>query len=499
MQGSKNSANNNSVSVWVWLALAVLILLALAVIFVLPRLVQQYELPLVPRTASTPTVNSTQLNTPAAPQVSPFDEAQRARQRREAQDVLASLLRRQAALDETEVLLWAQEDYETAIAAARRGDESYRNGEFNQATLAYQESDRLLAQIQDRQPEELARLISEGNNAIAAQDSARALESFTIATQMDPDSAEAREGLQRAQSLDEVEALLAEGQRLQAQGDLQAAGEQFRQATALDSAHQRARDLLADNRQRITDAEYTGIMSEGFALLDQGQASQAIAAFERALRVKPGSTQASEAIAQTREQITLEEIASIRQQAEAHEAAENWEQAVAAYDSALALDSNLVFAVEGKDYSERRLQLDQLLELNIQQPERLSDQAAYNEALEVFRVGSDLASDLIAEQGAAGERLSQQLTTMENLLEQMQIPVEVTLVSDNATQVTIYQVGQLGSFSETTVMLTPGRYVAVGTRPGYRDVREEFVVGFGNQLNSLTIRCNEEVAAVQRP
>lgn len=498
MQGGK-TANGDRISGWVWVALAVLMLLALAVVFVLPRLVQEYELPLVPRAETAPVVTSSTTTIANAPQISPFDEAQRARQRREAQDALASLLERQQALDDMAVGQWAADAYDAAIADARRGDEFYRNTEFVQAALAYQESDMALAELQQRVPQVLDGLLAEGETAIEAQDSALALQRFELALRLDPDSDLAQRGLARAQTLDEVNSLIASGLAAQASGDLQGAQQQFEQAAALDSAHQQAATLVAENRQMIKDANYTAVMSEGFDLLQQGQPDAAIAAFERALRIKPGTAEATEAIAQTREQITLASIAELREQALTHEANEDWEQAVAAYDAVLALDSNLVFALEGRDYSARRLQLDRLLTVNIEQPMRLSDQAAYDEAQEVYQIGRDLEADLLAEQGSVGERLAQQLDTMETLLAQMLVPVEVTLTSDNVTDVTVYQVGQLGTFAETTLMLRPGRYVAVGTRPGYRDVREEFVVGFGRELDSITIRCNEEVAAVNRP
>jgi len=42
------------------------------------------------------------------------------------------------------------------------------------------------------------------------------------------------------------------------------------------------------------------------------------------------------------------------------------------------------------------------------------------------------------------------------------------------TDVSIYKVGKLGNFTETELTLRPGIYVAVGSRPGYRDVRLEF-------------------------
>src|SRR5690554_670332 len=492
------AVQQQKISVWVWLALAVLVLLALAVIFVLPRVVQQYELPLVQRTAPAPAtpVNPTPL--PSGPAVSPFEEAQLARQRREAQDILAELLQRQTDLDAIDVTAWAAEPYEAALEAARRGDTHYRAGEFEEATQAYQEGDTLLADIQAGRMTLFEQLMQEGEQALEQSDADTALARFSLASTVDPSSYDADQGVRRARVLEDVEALLAEARLLQLTLQLDAAGERIEQALQLDPEHPDATALRADNEQRRQANAFAQVMSEGFDNLQRGEPEAAIAAFEQALRMRPDSAEASTAITQTREQLTLEAIAEVQQRATADEADERWADAVNSYQEALALDPNLVFAQEGLDYSERRQQLDELLEVNLQNPIRLADQAAYSEALEVFRIGSDLARDLQRDEGSVSPRLASQLERTEELLDHMQVPVPLTLVSDNQTEVTIYQVGRLGTFDETSVELRPGRYVAVGTRPGYRDVREEFVVGFGSELESVTIRCDEQVATTSR-
>jgi hypothetical protein len=111
------AAGSEKISAWIWVALAALVLLALAVIFVLPNVVQQYELPLTPR-VSQPVVETpaaTVVVPSASPAMSPFEEAQNARQRREAQDALASLLERQTDLEVTNVTAWAAQEYEAAV------------------------------------------------------------------------------------------------------------------------------------------------------------------------------------------------------------------------------------------------------------------------------------------------------------------------------------------------------------------------------------------------
>lgn len=493
------AAGKSGISPWVWVALAALSLLALAVIFVLPQLVERYELPLVKRVEQPPVVAAPAQSTAQAPAISPFEEAQLARQRREAQDALADLLNKQSELEMMGVEQWAADEFSQGLNAARRGDEFYRTGAFGDAALAYQEGDQRLGALLEQTDRVLARIMEEGNAALQASDAATALARFDLAARIDPTREDVAIGRERAETLDQVEVLISDAGELQESGDLAGAQALYDQAVTLDPLHERAADLRQDNEQRMTDAEFTRIMSEGFALLDQGESESAINAFQRALQVRPGSQQASEAIIQTREQLTLARIEQYRQQAGRHEQQEQWQQAIDTYAAALDLDANLVFAQEGKDYSERRLQLDKLLQTNLDDPLRLSDAAAYQEALDVFRVASELAQDLQAQdQGSLGPRLQAQIQQTEAILHQMTQPREIRLISDDATQVTIYRVGELGTFSQTSVMLTPGRYVAVGTRPGYRDVREEFIVGIDDQPEAVVVQCSEQLAALDR-
>jgi tetratricopeptide (TPR) repeat protein len=475
------------ISMRVWAAFGVLLLLALAVIFVLPRLVTEYELPFTRRAAVVDPAVIVQASNVPLNAVSPFDEAQRARQRKEAQDVLASLLALQLELDEVGAEVWAEEAYQTAVEFARIGDEGYRSQQFALATENYQQAEQIFSDLSASTPEVFDRYLEEGELALQQGNASSAEQSFTIALQIEPGSAEASSGLQRAQSLDEVMRLLREGRREQEAGELQQAQTLFQQAVALDGNHEGSRDALAQVRSAIADQEFGAVMSQGFAALQNNQSEPAIAAFERALRMRPGSQQAQQALAQTRDQLAISRINKHQQNAGEHEAAEQWQLAVQEYDAALSVDSNLVFANEGRDYAQKRLQLDLLLEDALNRPERLAESAVYEQAAGVYYAGRDLESP--------GPRLQQQLRRLEVVLREAKIPVEVQLISDNATQVTLFQIGDLGQFSDQVLTLQPGRYVAVGTRPGYRDVRKEFVVGFGYETEPVTIRCNELIAA----
>ncbi|MGH8168872.1 MAG: hypothetical protein ACREQ1_16655, partial [Woeseiaceae bacterium] len=69
----------------------------------------------------------------------------------------------------------------------------------------------------------------------------------------------------------------------------------------------------------------------------------------------------------------------------------------------------------------------------------------------------------------------------------------VQLVSDNATEVSIFRIGKLGTFTTQELSLRPGAYVATGSRIGFRDVRLEFRVAPEIEAEPIVIKCEERI------
>ncbi len=99
----------------------------------------------------------------------------------------------------------------------------------------------------------------------------------------------------------------------------------------------------------------------------------------------------------------------------------------------------------------------------------------------------------ITRMGDIGPRLASQRDELSQLLKRAATPVPVALVSDNLTQVSVYKVGILGRFTNTELALRPGTYVAVGVRPGFRDVRLEFRVAPEIEMQPVVVRCEEPI------
>lgn len=473
----------------VWIGLGGLVLLALLVIFVLPTIVSEYELPLERRVDVVDAPAAPSAANPAT-EVSPFQEAQRSLQRKEAQDALAELLSNQAELDALEVTSWGQRDYDAALEQASIGDEYYRTQDFVLARQSYEAGRDELQALIESIPSVLEQALVDAERALIDMDSAVAQEKFALALLLDPENEAAQIGQQRAESLDDVRALLSEAEEFFEDGELQQALANYQQVLSLDSYNEEAAQQVDTVSRLITENEFAQIMSSGYALLQQGEPEQAIATFERAARLGIKQAEAQAAITQSENEIANTEINRLRELIAAAERNEQWQEAVEQYDEVLAVDGNLLFAINGRDYAAKRAQLDRLLEQAIANPERFSDNAVFEQTLDVYYTGRAIENP--------GPRLIAQLDELEVFLENSQIPREISFVSDNITDVTLLRIANMGTFEQTSMELKPGRYVAVGKRDGYREVREEFTVGFGLTPESVVVQCNERIVSSSR-
>jgi hypothetical protein len=169
---------------------------------------------------------------------------------------------------------------------------------------------------------------------------------------------------------------------------------------------------------------------------------------------------------------------------------EQWQDAVEQYDNVLAIDSNLLFAINGRDYADKRARLDRLLVEAVDNPERFSEDEVFEETRISYFIGRDIENP--------GPRLEGQLDDLEAFLEYSLVPIDISFRSDNETEVTLLRIEDMGMFEQTSLSLKPGRYVAIGKRSGFREVREEFTVGFGLTPETVIVQCDEPIASSSR-
>jgi tetratricopeptide (TPR) repeat protein len=329
-----------------------------------------------------------------------------------------------------------------------------------------------------------------GQAALLAMQPEQARAAFQYALALQPEQPVARQGLASSQRLAVALAGLADGARLEVRGELPAAADQYRQLLSADSSFTPARTALARVEARLREQKLEDLLSAGADALRHGQVAVAQSAYRQAaaidaddVRVRDGQQRVAEVLTSQRNAEDLAAGARL-------EDAETWDEARALYSSVLARDATLRFAQDGLARSERRAALDHELRDYLARPDRLMAPPVQQAAQRAIARGEASAT--------GAPRLQQQLQQLQARLAQLAVEASLTITSDSHTRVSLAPLGDLGSFTSREVRLRPGRYVAVGRRDGFRDVRQEFEVPPGQSAVTLSVLCTERIQAKLR-
>jgi tetratricopeptide (TPR) repeat protein len=308
---------------------------------------------------------------------------------------------------------------------------------------------------------------------------------YDLAVSITPGNAEAEQGLARARNLAAVLNLVDQARRFETELDLQAAKAALEKALELDPAWQPALTGLERVMAAIRERSFEQRMTEGLDALAAGNFQTARAAFGAAKELKPGSQQPVDGLLQVDQEIRLANIRRLEQEAIALENNEEWQAAIAKYEDIAKIDTDLQFVREGLSRARQRAAVHARLETFLSDPDSLSAPATMQAATQLLLQVTTMTP--------TGPRLEDQKNELSRLLKRAATPLTVQLVSDNATEVSIYRVGKLGTFMTQELSLPPGAYVATGSRTGFRDVRLEFRVAPEADPEPIVIKCEERI------
>lgn len=456
------------------LAFAGLAMLALFVTFGLPAYV-------APSTVVAPA-------TVAAPPV-PAERRGPDASQGDADRLLAEALRRVARLEGEGARIWARDvvggtSFPHAQAELDKASALHDRRQYAESLPVFNDVIARLDRLAETKSERFRLALASGQKALSDLDAPLAVAQLEIAVAIDSGQPQARL-LERARALPEVLEKLTQGERAEAAGDLPGAREGYAAAVRLDPDFEPARTRLGRVEALIATSDYRAAVSEGFARLNEGNLRGAQSALDRARRINPRAGE----IEDLRQRISVASqtaaLDRLRVQSEQLERQEKWSDALKVYDQAAALDANAAFVSRGRARAQHLSQLHAAIDQYLSEPSRLqsSDPRAH-------------AKTLIAQAGASGEP-GQVLATKRQQLAQLiavaETPVPVLLKSDRNTDVELYRVGKLGTFETRRLDLPPGKYTAVGSRAGFRDVRVQFEIMPASREETVTIQCTEAI------
>jgi serine/threonine protein kinase len=406
---------------------------------------------------------------------------------------------RLAALETRGAGVWGGPEFGLAKMRAAESVGAHDAGNTQMAEERLADASKLLDQVDSKAAPALAAQIAAGQKALAAGQEELANQAFGLAKRIDPNDKRIADGQRHTHNLNGVLPLLADGQNAEGARNYLRAAQDYGQVLSLDPGNDKARAGLARANAAFGDDNYAKAVGSGFAALGAGRLDDARDAFDKARALRPNGSEASDGLRRVSAALSAKGFSSLRQRAAGLEAQERWDEAVQAYDSALQEDPSLAFAQEGKDRAAARAELNASLQALIDRPERLSSTSVRNQAQALL--------DTANQQSPSGPVLRSQITRLGLLLpdydgavksgpvraDLMDKPVRLSLVSDNATDVAIPSIGQFGTFAQRDIQLKPGRYMVIGTRDGFRDVRRDITIAPGQESQTISVSCSDPI------
>ena len=482
---------------WIWLGFVILLVLALYVIFFLPQTID-LEQPNKSTKKNVPTESVLeQKNTdeislskpvePIEPVASPpkLEDAAQQQAKAQAEKLLTRIIELESILENHAIKKWAVEEYAHASEQGRIGDEYFRRKQFQQATTSFQTAIDQLQDLQHRIQPTLEQALSRGEQALTQGDRFTALQQFELASAIAPTNIQAKNGLQRAQTIEQLFALLQRGSSFESHGQLQQAKITYEEAVKLDPLSEQAKSALQRVNTKLIQREFDQLIASGYRALQNGQYSDARAAFNAAKDILPKSKEATTGLNKVAVAVRNEKIQNLIFEAEHFEQLEQWQQAATSYEKIIQLDRSHDIAkrklAENINKAEILIQLQKSLEA----AQQLHQKNVLAQAEEVLAA--------VAKLNSPGAMIAQRGKELGELVRVATTPIQIILESDNHTEVTVYKVARLGTFSRTELQLRPGPYTIVGTRTGYRDVRKTIQVTPESKNIVLSILCDEPI------
>ena len=412
-----------------------------------------------------------------------LDESGRARFN--AEMILGELLSNFETLERRSVQRWAGVQFARAQELYAAGDKAYLERDYRAAETSYLDAISVVEPLFERIEPEFQKALTGAQDAFAAGDRSEALRLYELAVAITPNSPVARAGYERTKNLQSVLRLVDQGLSHEQDLELEAAETSFRQAVTIDPLWEPAVDGLARVQRTRIEMEFDQRMSEGLGALATGDYLAARAAFRMAERLIPESPEPADGLLQVDQGLRLDNISMLEQEAQSLQQDEHWEAVATTYEEILKIDGNLSFAIDGLSHAREMSALHKKLDEYLSDPDRLSVPSVMQKAT--------LLVVEITRMQEIGARLAAQRDELSRLLKRAVTPVPVALISDNLTNVSVYKVGNLGNFTSRELTLRPGTYVAVGVRPGFRDVRLEFRVAPEIEMQPVVVRCEEQI------
>ena len=414
----------------------------------------------------------------------PFKDAQLDRARELAQSIIDEFTNYQDILEKNQYGTDAHlERYADILERANNGDLLFGEREFDQAneeySLALQEIKQLLGDMNT----EFEHWFEQGLAALQERDYKTSLDALSRAQAIEPLNQEVQTNLERVNLLPQVNNLIRESERAKLKEEWAQALAYLNEVTQLDPQTLGINDRREEILENITSQDLRDALTKAHEQLTAKNFDESEQIFKEILTDYPKNVAAQTGLQQVGRARLAAKIEALRLEGLEKENVLDMHGALETYDEALAIDSSLQFANEGRQRVFEIISVINDMNATLKDPHALSADDIFDEAKQTLETA----------QGYRGhsDEYDNLLEDFADLVNYAGTHLPVVLISDDITEVTLTTSHRIGSFQQHELTLRPGRYTLHGSRDGWVDIRKTFIVQ--QDMEPVSIVCEEQI------
>ena len=390
--------------------------------------------------------------------------------------------------------VWSKIDYEKAVGYENLAKNYKKNKDYKNSELNYKKAIETINNGLSKKEIILEQLIIEATAYLENENLVEAKQIFIKAQSIDKENKIILRSLERITNRVAVIRLYNQSMEQQKKLQFDEAIEYLNKALVIEPEYKKTNKALIEIKEKKRKIDFNNKIGEILAALDKNNLSMAEDKINRAKKLNSNDAIIAELEIRVKEKYKSIEIKRLQKKAKKQEKNEQWQVAKKTYQRILKLDSNTSMAIMSQARVTAYIELNQLIDPIIENPDRLQNDKVLNKSrLAVQFVNNKILKNDAIYKVSEIPKLMQKILIAEKIISDASIIINITIKSDNETDIIIYKVAKIGKIIERNIQLRPGKYTIVGSRAGYRDYRKIFHVTANDQTIVINVQCREKI------
>ncbi len=379
---------------------------------------------------------------------------------------------------------FAAYEYERAVA---KGHDAQRNlglGKFKNSVESFDGAINILNSITAKMDTSLASNELLAKKALSHGNKEDAVKYYEMILAIHPDYQPAIFGLKRAETIEQVFALINDAKIAEQNNNLDKALSIYTKAFKLDPLSVKIQQEKSRLASEIEKQRFHKLINTAKNAVKNKDWDTAVANYEMALKNYPERVEIKKELEKTLQKKKNHTILLALKKAAKLEKEYEWSSARKEYLEILRVDADHSFASKGLLRTGNMMRTLIRYKSLIKQAKENAASGNFNEAIKLFNNAMKIKPSYL--------QLTEDNLILQSELKFQSKPVKIKFLSDKKTYVSIVGYKLLEKFTETELSLLPGNYKLRGRRSRYKDVLIPLKVRNGEVPGEITVICTEK-------